>query len=459
MSATQPTDSTARSPVARHMQPPAGMSFDALREETLQRMTIRVFRLRVHLLLPLFTIVFLTLLAVGIEPWRAWALAGVGGIVAVGFVWDAWRVRRLRIDDVFFRRYVPAVIGVQTVLIALTGGLYSPVLPVYLPLMWVAGTVLKRWWDVALVPITAIAAMIAMGIAQATGTLPAVPGFGAEGAHGGALTLVVLVMSGVSAMTATFAWRIARSYEEIDRHLESVRAEAIDAHEERLRTVESLSRRVAHEVRNPLAAIKGLTQLLQRRGDPSGHLAVIASEVERLQDILDGFLSFSRPLEKLELQSTDLCALTRDVTSLLEARFAQSGVVPELELPPAATLQADPARLKQVLMNLMLNAIEAMERGAGPRRLVVRVEAGGDEIVLRVSDTGPGVEPARAERLFEPSVTDKQGGSGLGLPISRAIVRAHGGELVLGRTTQGAEATVRLPRQPQQAREPQEVNS
>ncbi|GMV42116.1 MAG: hypothetical protein AMXMBFR64_38320 [Myxococcales bacterium] len=425
------------------MQSTQAMSFDALREETLQRMTVRVFRLRVHLLLPLFAVVFVTLFAVGIEAWRAWALGGLGLLIGAGFVWDARRVGRLHVDDAFFRRYIPVIAIIQTALITVTGGLHSPLLPVYLPLAWVAGTVLRSARDVALVPAIIAAALILMGVTEGAGGLPSVPGFGVEGTHLAALGLIVLVMTAVSSITATIAWRTARAYEDIDRRLDAARAEALAAHEERLRTVESLSRRVAHEVRNPLAAIKGLTQLLQRRGDPSGHLAVIASEVERLQEILDGFLS--RPLDDLRPAETDACALVRDVVSILEARLAQGGVAVSLELPATAPVRADPARLKQVLLNLMLNAAEAMEQGAGGRRLSVRVDAG-DPVCVRIGDTGPGVDPARAEHLFEPSVSSKENGTGLGLPISRAIVHAHGGSLSLAATDRGAEATVTLPR-------------
>lgn len=442
----QPVDITADARVARPVQSGGRMSFDAMREQTLQRFTIRVFRLRVHVLLPVVALVFTPLLAMDIEPWRARALIVVPFVLAVFFVWDARRVRHLRVDDAFFRTYVPMILSVQSVLIALTGGLTSPLLPVFLPVMWVAGTGLQRWRDVLAIPALGAAVLACMAVGHATGWLVPVPGLWPGPPTTLWLIMAPSVLAAVSLVTASLSHHVALSYEEIDRSLERARCEAVEVHHERLRTVEGMSRRVAHEIRNPLAAIKGLTQLLQRRGDPTGHLAVIAGEVERLQGILDGFLTFSRPLDDLKQQACDVGALVLDVCAILEARLDQAGVTLALEVGRPAPVTGDPGRLKQVLMNLMLNAVEAMERAGTPdRRLAVTVHTADGRVVIRVRDTGPGIDPAQAERAFEPSVSDKPDGAGLGLPISRSIVRAHGGELRLARADGGAEALVELP--------------
>jgi signal transduction histidine kinase len=312
--------------------------------------------------------------------------------------------------------------------------------------MWAAGTVDTDVRRAAVTPALATLGVTALAAAHLADLLPAIPALAPPRVVWEVVLLHASIITLMCWALVLFARVVAGLYEEIERELDQARLSAVEAHEERLRSLEALSRRVAHEIKNPLAAIKGLTQLLQRRGDPSGHLSVIASEVERLQEILDGFLSFSRGLEELRTGPLDLRRLAAEVLSVLEMRLAQARVDVRLEGEPVV-VEGDSGRLKQVLMNLLLNAMEALETlpADRPRSLTVRVEplAGGVRVV--VVDSGPGLVASEVERLFQPSVSSKERGTGLGLPISRAIARAHGGDVSLESATGTTRAVLTLP--------------
>jgi signal transduction histidine kinase len=220
---------------------------------------------------------------------------------------------------------------------------------------------------------------------------------------------------------------------------------------ERLMLLGELAAGIAHEVRNPLEAIKGAAQVIEEQSGRDPAVAkftrIIKEEVTELDRFLEGFLGLARPAP-LRLEPVAASALVDEALVLLEPLCGDRGItlVRELaeRLPPVT---ADAYQLKQVLMNLCLNGIQAMPDGG---TLTVAThpssadERGGVEFVVR--DTGPGVAESIRSRVFEPFVTTKAGGSGLGLAVSRSIVERHGGRI--GMTSaegRGAAFTVWLP--------------
>jgi signal transduction histidine kinase len=204
-------------------------------------------------------------------------------------------------------------------------------------------------------------------------------------------------------------------------------------HVEKMAALGRMAAGIAHEVNNPLTAILGLTGVLMRRPDTASaslpNLLKIDAEVRRISKLVSDLLGFSRGAAP-SLAAVDLDALVGDTLELaapeLKRRRAQAVVEREPGLPAA---QADAHGLKQVLLNLLLNAAQALDGRGGTIRVGLR-RAGG-RLCVEVRDDGPGVAPEIVGRLFEPFCTTKPEGqgTGLGLYVSAEIVRRHGGRL------------------------------
>ncbi len=212
-----------------------------------------------------------------------------------------------------------------------------------------------------------------------------------------------------------------------------------------LRRLQSVGAKVAHELKNPLASIKGLCQLVARTPESERtqeRLAVVASEISRMETILHEYLSFSRPLEDLKPETLDLNALARDVLDVLAGRADQAGVILELE-GSASPVQGDPRRLKEALINLGSNAIEATPTGG---RVVLRVRTTSAGVSLEVRDTGRGISAEDLERLGTSFFTTRPNGTGLGVVLAQGVITQHGGTLDYKSTVgHGTTATIHFP--------------
>jgi signal transduction histidine kinase len=194
---------------------------------------------------------------------------------------------------------------------------------------------------------------------------------------------------------------------------------------ERLTTLGLFTATVAHEVRNPLTAVKLSLQILQKNPsrDPTATLALVQDEIERMDLILDEVLSYARDAKggmRVEPVPCDLAPLAREVLRLLE-RQAQHAQV-SMRVEGESRVLADPLRIRQILMNLIRNAIQ-VQHGGGT--VLVNLRPDGLEVV----DKGPGIPPERLEHLFEAFSSDRVEGTGLGLHLAQAIAKAHGGML------------------------------
>ncbi|MFO0976066.1 MAG: ATP-binding protein [Planctomycetaceae bacterium] len=216
---------------------------------------------------------------------------------------------------------------------------------------------------------------------------------------------------------------------------------------EQLAAVGQLAASVAHEIRNPLTSIKMLVQTALDPEDASSltqeDLKIIEKEVRRMESSLRTFLDFTRP-PKLQRRQLPLMPILQEVAGLIRGRADKQGVSVRLEVMNAdVSVFADPEQLKQVLVNLMLNGLDAQPHGGTLRMTSQVIE---NEVELRVLDDGPGISDEMLPKLFQPFASSKETGIGLGLVISRRIVEDHGGRMTgENRDGGGAVFTIRLP--------------
>ena len=241
---------------------------------------------------------------------------------------------------------------------------------------------------------------------------------------------------------------ISAAYERIALELAVRREELCDESEGRTRALEGIAARLAHEVKNPLAAIKGLSTHVARNATDEKvkeRLTIVASEAERLQEIVEGFLSFSRGLDDLTIGPTKPYDIARELSLLLETRAADAGVTLEVRGSRELSLNADDKKLRQALLNLVLNAMQASSRGTTVTLEVAKSCSDGSAVVS-IMDRGAGMAPEILDRIQKPYYTTKEGGSGLGIAVARGIIEQHGGTLRFESSSgRGTTAIVHLP--------------
>ena len=205
---------------------------------------------------------------------------------------------------------------------------------------------------------------------------------------------------------------------------------------ERLSTLGELAADLAHEIRNPLAAIRGTVQILAgnpAEADRSKFARIVTDEVDRLDRVVDGYLRAARAGTVIGGKADAVSALS-SVIELTRHHAEHNGVRIQREGLDRLMVSMDIHRLTQVFMNLTMNAVQAMPKG-GLLRVACGVAPDSDGSVawgdISFSDTGPGVEPKYRERVFHPFFTTKRNGTGLGLSIARRLVSEHGGSLTL----------------------------
>ncbi|MFT3917587.1 MAG: HAMP domain-containing sensor histidine kinase [Anaeromyxobacteraceae bacterium] len=380
-------------------------------------------------------------------PWRRAVLFTVGLAAPSFFVAEWLRFRH--------RGFTPLAIPVNLTVAALailsvslaSGGPVSPFLVVLVPFAVLSGLFTPYPLHVLVPLIELVGIWTLWGVARYAPLPefhPAVFGTPTGPLHVTFLaclySFVILMVTGVTRLTrGTLQRTIGRTI--------LAQRESLKAHAERAEELTALSAEIAHELKNPLASVKGLAALLARDAQVGGkdaeRLGVLRREVDRMQSVLDGFLNFSRPLVPLALGEADVAAIAREVAALHEGMAKERGVDVHAGDGPVP-VRCDPRKVKQVLINLVQNALDASPRGGEIALDTAALDGGGARV--RVLDRGRGVDPALGDTIFQPGVTTKSTGSGLGLTIARALARQHGGDLhLLPRAGGGTVAELTLP--------------
>ncbi|HZR80829.1 MAG TPA: ATP-binding protein [Candidatus Binatia bacterium] len=228
-----------------------------------------------------------------------------------------------------------------------------------------------------------------------------------------------------------FADGLARVLDTAELVARTVAVERSLAHAEKLAAIGELAARIAHEIRNPVTAARSLAQQLAR--EPAAPFAaeheLILAELERVERQVAALLRFARR-EDFRFAPVDLGALVRETIDGFRSRLAAGGVALQVDAAPGITARADAEKLRQVVVNLVENAIDALEVADGTRRLTVTVGRANGAGVVSVRDTGGGVPADAIPHLFEPFFSLKAHGTGLGLAIAKRTIEAHGGRIV-----------------------------
>jgi two-component system, NtrC family, sensor histidine kinase HydH len=427
-----------------NINPAETAGFDEIEREEFSRLFGRVAWARVAAL-PVLVGLVLWLLVTDETPWRR-LLLGTLIVLATGFfLVEAGRHRGTNFRGRTIRLNLTFAVLAQAAATFATGGLGSPLLFVMVPIGMVVA-IATPWPSLIALVTCQIAALWAMALVDAGGLVPnlnlVVFGGGPHVGWNHPHLLANATFASLGMLLVAGVGRIIRgAFDAMIRRALRARQESVRAHAE----LAALAGEIAHELKNPLASIKGLAGLLAQdviAGKPGERLGVLRREVDRMQGVLEEFLNFSRPLVPLAAERVDLAGLCRDVAALQEGLANERGVAIKIRAADASVL-CDPRKIEQILLNLVQNALEASPPGT-----VVEIDASQDSdgAMVRVLDRGSGVGPEFEGRVFEPGVTSKAQGSGLGLTIARALARQHAGDLELqSREGGGCVAVLRLP--------------
>lgn len=425
---------------------------EAMLERLRVRMMMRLFsrfRFIQPVIASIFGITALIIVFLDGTPWRL-ILAALATIAAITGHFLGTKVvsRRLEGGDRVLARvfYVPLVLLQSSITFA-TGGLISPLL-----LVNIAPTFTTAMFEdrgaARLVLGTELLLLGAYLVVQLT-VLDLVPApFHAPGGYPTLLFVTMfIVMSTLHVVMFLVGRRTQEGYDRQLHQLAHAREHALTVSQDRTRELTALSGELAHELKNPLASVKGLAALVGRslEGKPAERIGVMRREIDRMQAILEEFLNFSRPLAPLNLRTVPVSDLAYKVAELHEGMATARHIEVEVDARGDTEVTCDPRKVQQILINLLQNAIDATPDGT---RIEIDVRDDGPSVVVDVLDTGPGIDTTIGAKIWEPGVTTKEHGTGLGLTVARAIARQHQGSLDLSnRPSGGCRGRLILPRE------------
>ncbi|OCC16359.1 Two-component sensor PilS [Dissulfuribacter thermophilus] len=219
---------------------------------------------------------------------------------------------------------------------------------------------------------------------------------------------------------------------------------------DRLAALGQMAAGLAHELRNPLASMSGAAQFLAKKGHMDENskrlLEIIQREAERLDSIAESFLLYARPERVSNEADSDIVVVIEEVLSLLERKKGLPEVIVETEFKVKQRVAVPQGALKQVVLNLLMNAYEAMGEDGGRIRISARHRQDRDDVELIIEDSGSGIEEKDLQRIFDPFYSTKPKGTGLGLAIVHSLVTSWGGEIdVWSQKGEGTRFTITLP--------------
>lgn len=381
------------------------------------------------------------------KPWRLWLVGTAVALAIVRLAWEARVVRRAGLHHARLSTLFPVPATMLLIVVTSTGGVESPI-TVVLPLVAVFfGIFIRPLYGVVFASIASVWVWVLTAVAWSGWVADFIPELFGGGPRLPGSDAMIVTRAGF--LTFALAWAalvgavMRRAFQSAIGFALEARDQVLRSHEESTRTLTTLAGEIAHELKNPLASVKGLAALVDReaQGKEKERLTVLRREVDRMQEILESFLNFSRPLVPLDVGAVRLSELIERVAALHEGIAMERGVQIRVDARKDLSVKADERKVQQIVINLFQNALDVTPHGAAVDVVVAPDKDGARVLVM---DRGPGVEDL--ERVFEPGVTSKEKGSGLGLTIARLLARQHGGEVrLLRREGGGTVAELTLP--------------
>lgn len=243
------------------------------------------------------------------------------------------------------------------------------------------------------------------------------------------------------------AARLDRSYQQLKDQASQILAfEEQLLRASRLSALGELAAGLAHEIRNPLGSIRGTAEIVKDPATSPGQreefAEVLVREVDRLNQVVSKFLRFAKP-DPVGRQAVCINQVLDELLEFSAAEYRRQRIEVRFDRAELPRIPVDADQLRQVLLNILLNAVQALSTGGVVRVTTLLKE---DSVVVQIADNGPGIAPEVLPRIFNPFYTTRQSGTGLGLAISQRIVQAHGGQIgVQSRPGEGAVFEVMLP--------------
>jgi signal transduction histidine kinase len=430
--------------LARHARTLASLRYDSVRVRLMQASIRRFQRARALVMMPALLFAFGVLVWSGYPtPWLAMAI--LSGVFSAGaMVILTLRSRHRTLEPRVFHLGQIVIFASVFLFVAATGGLASPVLVLFV----LIGSLIDLPYPTPPKPRFSTLAILSIALLFVMPRDWLGPPIAPE-----SFSMILATTSIGATITVTLGlhhgW--ARAHIDAGQNLERLRDEVLNESTGRARRLEAISSKVAHELKNPLASIKGMAQLVLRSVEDERaktRLAVVVEEAARMEVILAEYLSFARPLEDLRPQRVEVRSLLEEIVAIFEARAMNARIALSLS-GEAAAIVADPRRIKEAMMNLVSNAIQATPWDGSVDIELVKDDLG---IAISIRDTGAGMSADTLAKLGTPFFTTRETGTGLGVVLARSAIHQHGGEVRYeSKLDQGTTVTVRLPREPKGA--------
>ncbi len=259
-----------------------------------------------------------------------------------------------------------------------------------------------------------------------------------------------LIAGAVGGVLASAERRASRRHQQAVASLGAANADLRASHEQlrhadRLSSIGEIAAGLAHEIRNPLAGVKGALEIITSRaatGSPESEFGTLAArEIARLDDLISEFLTYARPHDP-ERRDVDMFDVLDRVVSLISAEAERHGVAIEVNRTHVPHVLVDSEQMAQVFFNIVLNAVQVTPPGG---RVQITVTADSQTLTIDVLDQGPGIKPEHLAKVFEPFFSTKKAGTGLGLSVSQRIVQSHHGRIDIIQPDRGTLVRVLLP--------------